>query len=82
MFRKRAKINWPRLRDSNNAYFHASLKGKMKQTHMSTMYRDYGTMLTKHEEIEEEILRFYGPLVGFVANILKGIDIKDMRQGN
>lgn len=43
----------------------------MKHTQMSNFYREDGRLLTEHEEIEEEILRFYGTRVGSAANSLK-----------
>lgn len=32
MFKQKSKVGWLRLRDGNNAYFHASLKSKRSQT--------------------------------------------------
>lgn len=49
---------------------------------MSTLQTSDGTILTTQTEIEDEVLGFYGNLVGTFAKNLKGIDIIDMTQGN
>jgi hypothetical protein len=75
MLRQKAKIEWLRLGDGNNKYFHASIKAKQKQCDLKTLYIENGTMLTSHEDIEQEVLNLYGNLMGKAEENLKGIDI-------
>jgi hypothetical protein len=51
MLRQRAKIEWLRLGDGNNKYFHASIKAKQKQCELRAIYRADGTLLTSHEDV-------------------------------
>lgn len=75
LLNQRAKINWIRLGDGNNVYFHDSLKSKYKLTQINSLVNAEGTLLTTQQEIEEEILQFYGKLVGTANHRLNGINI-------
>lgn len=75
-----SKIDWLKLGDSNNAFFHASLKSKLKQTQMATLMNTEGRILDKQNEIEEGIIIFYGNLVGSSARCLQGMDIEALRK--
>ncbi|CAI8590828.1 unnamed protein product [Vicia faba] len=79
---KRAKIRWLRLRNGNNAYFHASLKSKYNQTSIKKLYKNDGNFVTTQKEIEEEIMRFYGDLMGIKEPNLDSVDINIMRKGS
>ncbi|KAK2401903.1 hypothetical protein QL285_051464 [Trifolium repens] len=81
MLRQKAKIDWLKLRDGNNRYFHASIKAKQKQCELRAIYKEDGTMVTTHEEIEQEVLGLYGNLMGKADTNMKGIDIVAMRDG-
>lgn len=81
MFRQRAKLEWLKLGDGNNAYFHATLKSKHKQTQMVTLHASNGHLLNTQTDIDEEVLGFYGILMGTTAIKLQGVDIMAMRQG-
>jgi hypothetical protein len=81
MLRQKAKIEWLKLGDGNNKYFHASIKAKQKQCELKTIYREDGTMVTTHEDIEQEVLHLYGNLMGKAETNLIGIDIVAMRDG-
>jgi hypothetical protein len=81
MLRQKAKIEWLKLGDGNNKYFHASIKAKQKQCELKTIYREDGTMVTTHEDIEQEVLHLYGNLTGKAETNLIGIDIVAMRDG-
>lgn len=52
------------LGDGNNVSFHASLKSKHQMKHIKSLKNKDGILLTTHHELEEEILQFYGELVG------------------
>ncbi|CAJ2661953.1 unnamed protein product [Trifolium pratense] len=81
MLRQKANIEWLRHGDGNNKYFHASIKAKQKQCDLKTLYREDGTMITSHEDIEHEVLNLYGNLMGKAEDNLDGIDIVAMREG-
>ncbi|CAI8599459.1 unnamed protein product [Vicia faba] len=78
---QRAKINWLRLGDGNNNYFHAHLKSKWHKSTISELIKEDGSKVTSHEEMEAEILRFYKELVGTTPTSIKKIDIVAMRNG-
>lgn len=73
MLKQRSKVDWLKLGDSNNKYFYASLKSKQNQSNISSMTMEYANILTKPEEFESEIMRFYSNLVGSTATNLQGI---------
>jgi hypothetical protein len=81
MLRQKAKIDWLKLGDGNNRYFHASIKAKQRHCDLRAIYKEDGTMVTTHEEIEQEVLGLYGNLMGKADTNLEGIDIVAMREG-
>jgi hypothetical protein len=81
MLRQKAKIDWLKLGDGNNRYFHVSIKAKQRQCEFRSIYREDGTMVTTHEDIEQEVLGLYGKLMGKADTNLMGIDIVAMRAG-
>jgi hypothetical protein len=81
MLRQKSKIDWLRLGDGNNRYFHASLKAKQRQCALRAIYREDCTVITTHHDIEQEVLNLYGNLMGRADTNLMGIDIAAMRVG-
>ncbi|WJX68825.1 hypothetical protein P8452_53158 [Trifolium repens] len=81
MLRQKSKIDWLRLGDGNNRYFHASVKAKQRQCVLRAIYREDGTVITTHQDIEQEVLNLYGNLMGTADTHLMGIDIVAMRVG-
>lgn len=67
-----AKIDWIRLRDENNSYFHASIKSKHKRNTIDQLWKDDGIILVTHEAIVKEVLNF------FIAS-LWGLRTKELR---
>lgn len=65
----------------NNAYFNATLKRKQKQFDIKNLCRVNGTILTSQADIEDEVLGFYGHLMGSVSASINGIDIVAIRNG-
>lgn len=78
---QRAKINWIKLDDGNNAFFHASMKSKQQMNHIKSLKNKDGIILTTHHELEDEILHFYGELVGKSNHRMDNITMIAMRQG-
>jgi hypothetical protein len=81
MLQQQAKLDWLKLGDGNNRYFHASIKAKQHQCELRTIYREDGTMAATHNDIEHEVLSLYGSLMGRADSNLMGIDIMAMRAG-
>jgi hypothetical protein len=78
---QRAKIDWLRLGDGNNAYFYASVKGRNRIQSMNNITRQDGSVAHCQPEIEQEVLDFYGKLMGQKEDILEGINVAVMRDG-
>lgn len=79
MLKHKAKIVWLRLGDGNNSYFHASIKSNQNAKSVRVLYMEDGTNVTTQEEIKNEVLDYYGKLMGKRVNNLKYIDIEAMR---
>lgn len=62
--RHKSKINWLKLGDGNNAYFHAIVKGKNKQSGLYKLSDHNGKVFTDFKDVEKDILKSYGELVG------------------
>ncbi|KAI5419421.1 hypothetical protein KIW84_043554 [Lathyrus oleraceus] len=52
------------------------------QTTIKYLCKEGGTLIGKHEDIEEKIIDFYGKLMGKAEMNLNGFDIVSMRKGN
>ncbi|XP_050888620.1 uncharacterized protein LOC127093760 [Lathyrus oleraceus] len=78
---QKAKIIWIKLGDGNNAFFHASLKSKHQMNHVKSLKNKDRILLTSHHELEEEILQFYGDLVGKSNKKMDSINLIAMRHG-
>lgn len=64
MLKHEAKIDWLRLGDGNNSYFHASIKSNQNAKSVRVLYMEDGTNVTTQEDIENEVLDYYGKLMG------------------
>ncbi|CAK8562736.1 unnamed protein product [Lathyrus sativus] len=82
MVRQRAKIDWLRLSDGNNKYFHASVKMRQQINKMTKIQRMDGTIVTDQKGMENEVISFYRKLMGTKLNHLEGIDTATMRNGS
>lgn len=80
--RQKANIDWLRLSDGNNAYFHASIKSRKNHNFIGAITKEDGTILCYHDQIEQEVLSFYVNRQGTAKDRLEGINIFSMRQGN
>ncbi|XP_058756821.1 uncharacterized protein LOC131630043 [Vicia villosa] len=80
VLRKKAKVDWIKLGDGNNHYFHATLKAKHQQKRM-TICRNDGTEITTNDVIEMEVLKHFGNLMGNEDMTLNPINIRVMREG-
>ncbi|KAL5137396.1 Transposon TX1 uncharacterized protein [Glycine soja] len=78
---QKSKVNWLKLGDNNNAYFHATVKEKNKNKGIYTLTDLDGNLLCTQESIEKEIVSFYKKLVGTKETDLKEIDIPVLRVG-
>ncbi|XP_058742380.1 uncharacterized protein LOC131614859 [Vicia villosa] len=81
MLMERAKVDWLRLRDGNNAFFYATLKSKCCSRSMNLIQNSDGTVLDSQQDIEREVLNHYVCLMGTDDNNFYHIDIEAMRNG-
>ncbi|XP_058759182.1 uncharacterized protein LOC131632454 [Vicia villosa] len=81
ILRQRSKVNWIKLGDSNNAYFHATLKSKFSNAYIGLLKDNDGNGITDQKMILKEVTEFYRALVGKPASGLNKIDLEIMREG-
>ncbi|XP_058776165.1 uncharacterized protein LOC131650474 [Vicia villosa] len=74
ILKQKAKIDWLKLDDGNNSFFHNSIRERNKHNNMSTLTSLNGELLSNRTDISNEILSFYTGLVGTAANSIEGID--------
>lgn len=77
----KTKINWLRMGDDNNAFFHAYLKMRGNAKSIQFVQLENGNVMTAQQEIEDEFLRYYRNLMGQANNKITHIDIEAMRNG-
>lgn len=53
---QKCKINWPKLGDGNNAFFHAAVREKNKGTTIFKLVWENGNIITDQNDLEEEVL--------------------------
>lgn len=82
MLMQRSKIDWIRAGDGNNAFFHAYLKSRQNAKRIKVIHKDDGTILTTQKEITQEVLVFYGKLMGHDSRSLQHVDIDALRRGD
>lgn len=78
---QKSKIDWLRLGDGNNSYFHATIKAKKSSKRLNLLHKDDGTVITSHDEIQDEVLNFYEGLMGTKDGNVRHINIMAMRGG-
>ncbi|XP_058753378.1 uncharacterized protein LOC131626575 [Vicia villosa] len=81
VLRQKTKIEWLRLGDGNNSYFHASLKSKQKAKGILILQKEDGTEVTSQYSIEQIVVDFYGSLIGTAATNIYNVDVMAMRTG-
>lgn len=79
VLRQKAKVDWFLLGDGNNRYFHATLKRKNKASSIYAL-EDLNRMeITRQNNIEREVLRFYNYLIRKSSNQLRHIGVEVLR---
>ncbi|XP_058762538.1 uncharacterized protein LOC131635918 [Vicia villosa] len=81
ILRKRSKIEWVRLGDGNNSFFHSSVRSRQKHKQINRLIKEDGGVCDTHEAMEEEVLNFYKGLMGTAEKNLEGVDIAAIRKG-
>lgn len=79
--KQQSKIDWLSLKEGKNKFFYVSLKSEANQTTIKQLRKDDDTFISKHVDIEEEVLDFFGRLMGRADTNLNIMDIDDMRKG-
>ncbi|XP_058732785.1 uncharacterized protein LOC131604357 [Vicia villosa] len=79
---QKAKIDWIKLGDGNNQFFHASLKAKANSNKIMKVCLADGTEVTDKQGMHDRVLGFYGDLMGKEGRSLSQINLQVMREGN
>nr|XP_016500683.1 PREDICTED: uncharacterized protein LOC107819114 [Nicotiana tabacum] len=80
--KQKSRVQWPKLGDSNSAYFFASIKNKRAQNHIKSLASATGEIIQSEKGIEEEILGFYKNLLGAANPTLPAIQLDFIRRGS
>jgi hypothetical protein len=56
MLRQKAKIEWLKLGDGNNRYFHASIKAKQRQCELRSIYKGMALWLPTMKTLSRRFL--------------------------
>ncbi|XP_058784180.1 uncharacterized protein LOC131658948 [Vicia villosa] len=80
--RQRTKLNWIRQGDDNSKFFFAYLKARQNKSCITFLQQENGEILTEQNDLEKEVLDFYGSLMGDRARRIQHIDISAMREGS
>lgn len=75
VLKQKYKVEWLRLEDGNNTYFHAFLKAKRVQTKITKFKDDDGSILYQKENIEHVITKYYKKLISIANRNLTSINI-------
>lgn len=81
MLRKMLKLDWLKLGDGNNLYFHAFIKAKQPIESMNILHKDDVTTISSQKDIEDEVMSYYENLLSKREENLKYIDVVAMRKG-
>lgn len=76
-----SKIEWLKVGDGINKYFHAFRKAKNNSNTLNRFHTNTGNVVETKEEIEEEILKFYKSLMGTADVEVDGVNIVVLRKG-
>lgn len=64
--KQKSKLDWLRLGDGNNSYFHACINAKNNAKKLNMLYKYDGTLFTSQTDIEDAILNYYVGLMGYL----------------
>ena len=64
ILRQRAKVNWLKFGDDNSSFIHAVVKSKQDSSNLNCLIREDESSMSSHADIEDEVLSFYGGLMG------------------
>jgi hypothetical protein len=79
--KQKSRIQWLKLGDSNNHFFHAAMKARYNTNRINLLYNAQGDRLEDPVGIQQEILHFYKSLLGSRASSLPSIDLPVMLLG-
>ncbi|KAH0714847.1 hypothetical protein KY284_007752 [Solanum tuberosum] len=68
--KQKPRVLWLKEGDSNTTYFHACMKNRQAQNHITRLTVATGTVIQDAKGIQEEILNFYRGLLGTAAKQL------------
>lgn len=75
LLQQKSKVDWIKLGDANNAYFHVIVRGRNKLEDRN------GNKITQPEEMGQVVLKFYKELVSTNTANRRHVDIEVLRKG-
>ncbi|XP_070031646.1 uncharacterized protein [Nicotiana tomentosiformis] len=81
IFCQKARIQWLKLGDLNNAFFFANMKNRLAQNKIKNLINADGNMVQDQGGIKSKVLGLYGKLLGSAATQLPAVNPMIMKQG-
>nr|XP_016464685.1 PREDICTED: uncharacterized protein LOC107787606 [Nicotiana tabacum] len=81
IFKKRSRVQWLKLGDSNTTLFFASMKGRTSQNQIRLLTAEDANIIRTTVGIEQEIVGFYKRFLRISSSSLPAIDPTVMRKG-
>ncbi|KAK1404832.1 hypothetical protein POM88_004437 [Heracleum sosnowskyi] len=79
--RQKSRMHCLKVGDSNHKFFYSSVKERLRINRITALYDDNDVKLVEPSDIEKEIHKFYGGLLGSCASQLPAIHLPTMRSG-
>ncbi|XP_070022575.1 uncharacterized protein [Nicotiana sylvestris] len=81
VYKKRSKVQWLKLGDSNSTYFFVQMKNRNNLNGIRALANELGVQIMLDKDIEAEILGYYKKLLGSRAESIPAINPNVMKMG-
>ncbi|XP_021737258.1 uncharacterized protein LOC110703785 [Chenopodium quinoa] len=81
IYRKKARVQWVKLGDSNTKYFFSTMKQRQARNRIDSLLTEHHVLLKTRGDLEKEIVSFYKLILGSRSPALDAIDLNTMRAG-
>ncbi|XP_021721083.1 uncharacterized protein LOC110688652 [Chenopodium quinoa] len=81
IYRKKARVQWVKLGDSNTKYFFSTMKQRQARNKIDSLLTEHHVLLKTPSDVEKEIVSFYKLILGSRSPALDAIDLNTMRAG-
>ncbi|XP_019108013.1 uncharacterized protein LOC109136392 [Beta vulgaris subsp. vulgaris] len=82
ILKQKSRIDGITHGDTNSKLFFIAAKVRKARNNISVLYNDQGVLLSKPEEIQEEIVGFYRSLLRTAAPTIQAVDLQTVRVGS